>query len=119
MNAAQMLAHCGAALRTPTGELPLMPVPFFLRMLGPLIKKSMLGEKPYSKNSPTAAELLMRGEMDFETEKQNFVQSFKNLAVGPQVVKIEKHSFFGNMTTEEWGRHMYKHTDYHFGQFGI
>ncbi len=94
-------------------------VPFFLRILGPMIKKSMLSEKPYTKNSPTAPEFLMCGEMDFETEKQNFLQNFKKLAAGPAVVKVEKHSFFGKMTAEEWGRHMYKHTDYHFGQFGV
>ncbi|MBI5915272.1 MAG: DinB family protein [Bacteroidetes bacterium] len=119
MNAAQMLAHCGAALKTPTGELTLKPMPWFFRLIGPMIKKSILSEKPYSKNSPTAPEFLMRGEMDFEVEKQNFLRNFQKLTAGPQVATVVKHPFFGKMTAEEWGRHMYKHTDYHFGQFGI
>ncbi|MCF8244634.1 MAG: DUF1569 domain-containing protein [Saprospiraceae bacterium] len=119
MNAAQMLAHCSAAFKTPTGELTLKPLPLPLRLIGPLLKKSILSGKPYKKNSPTAAEFLMRGKMDFEKEREIFIHNFRKLAEGPQVVKVLKHPLFGKMTAEEWGRHMYKHTDYHFGQFGI
>ena len=120
MDAAQMLAHCACGLKTPTGELTLKPVPFFLRLLGKMIKKSMLGEKPYSKNSPTADEFRMTTPKDFETEKKNFQTAFQKLAAGGKLaVKITDHSFFGPMTADEWGRHMYKHTDHHFRQFGI
>lgn len=119
MTASQMLAHCSAAYQTATGELTLTPPPFFIRLLGRLIKKSMLGTKPYSKNSPTAPELKMRAGKAFEEEKRKFLENFRNLAVGPQAVKVSDHPFFGPMTPAEWGRHMYKHTDYHFGQFGI
>ncbi len=84
-----------------------------------MIKKSIMSEKPYSKNSPTAKELLVRDERDFEMEKRNFTENFQKLAAGPQVVKVLKHPLFGSMSAEEWGRHIYKHTDYHFGQFGV
>ncbi len=119
MNAAQMLAHCGVAFKTATGEVQLKPMPFIFRVVGPMIKKSVLSEKPYRKNAPTAPEFLIPSDMDFAVGKQNFEEGFRKLAVGPQVVKTLKHPFFGKMTTEEWGRHLYKHTDYHFGQFGI
>ena len=119
MNAAQMLAHCAAALKTSTGELTLSPLALPLRMIGPLLKKSVLSEKPYRKNSPTAKEFLMTGKKNFEVEKKNFIKAFQKLAEGPQVVKVLKHPLFGKMSAEEWGRHMYKHTDYHFNQFGI
>ncbi|MBI1225311.1 MAG: DUF1569 domain-containing protein [Bacteroidetes bacterium] len=119
MNAAQMLEHCGVAFQTATGEIQLKPVPFLLRLIGPMIKKSVLSEKPYKKNSPTAPEFLIPADIDFAVAKMNFEENFRKLAVGPQVVKTLKHPFFGNMTAEEWGRHMFKHTDYHFGQFGI
>ncbi|MEZ4962760.1 MAG: DinB family protein [Saprospiraceae bacterium] len=119
MTPAQMLAHCAAAFKTPTGELQLKPYPWPMKMLGRLIKKSILSEKPYKKNSPTAAEFLVRDEKDFSTEKQNFLEAFHKLAAGPQVVKITDHPFFGKMTADEWGRHMYKHTDHHFTQFGL
>ncbi len=120
MNAAQMIAHCAVAYKVPTGEVKLQKLPFFLRLMGKLIKKSALGEKPYSKNSPTADEFVMTGkELNFEAEKRAFLEGLDKFAAGPQVVTNFDHAFFGKMTAEEWARHIYKHTDYHFGQFGI
>lgn len=119
MNAAQMLAHCSVAFQSATGEIQLQRLPFIFRLIGPMIKKSALSEKPYKKNSPTAPEFLIPTDMDFAVAKKNFEENFGKLAVGPQAVKTLNHPFFGKMTTEEWGRHIYKHTDYHFGQFGI
>lgn len=119
MNAAQMLAHCGVAFQSATGDLQLKPPGFIFRLIGPMIKKSMLSEKPYRKNSPTAPEFLMPSDIDFAKAKNSFEAGFKKLAGGPDMVKTLKHPFFGPMTAEEWGRHLYKHTDYHFTQFGI
>ncbi|MCC6727223.1 MAG: DinB family protein [Saprospiraceae bacterium] len=119
MNAAQMLGHCAVAYKSATGELVLKPMPFIFRLLGRMIKKSVLSEKPYKKNSPTAPEFLIPSDVDFEHEKQRFKEDFEKLAVGPQVVRTLKHPFFGEMSAEEWGIHLFKHTDYHFAQFGI
>ena len=119
MNAAQMLAHCGAPYRAATGDIVLKPMPLLMRLIGRMVRKSVLGEKPYKKNAPTAPEFRFTSALDFATEKQRYIECFRKLAAGPQMVKSLNHPFFGPMTREEWGRHMYKHTDYHFGQFGI
>jgi Protein of unknown function (DUF1569) len=119
MNAAQMLAHCGAPYRAATGDIVLKPMPWLMRVIGRMIKKTVLSEKPYKKNAPTAPEFRFPSNVDFSAEKQRFLESFRKLAVGPQMVKSLNHPFFGPMTTDEWGIHMYKHTDHHFTQFGI
>lgn len=119
MNASQMLAHCGVAFQSATGEIQLKKLPFIFRLIGPMIKKAVMSEKPYKKNSPTAPEFLIPSDIDFVKAKNIFEENFRKVAVGPETVKTLKHPFFGPMTTDEWGRHLYKHTDYHFTQFGI
>ena len=52
MNAAQMLAHCSNALETGAGVRS-MKQAFIGKILSPLVRKGVLGEKPFSKNSPT------------------------------------------------------------------
>ena len=52
MNAAQALRHCALALETATGDRP-MKQRFLGKIVTPFIRKMVLGEKPFSKNSPT------------------------------------------------------------------
>ena len=52
MNAAQMVTHCARALETGTGDRP-MKQKFLGKILMPFFRSSILGEKPFSRNSPT------------------------------------------------------------------
>jgi len=38
---------------------------------------------------------------------------------GPQCCTKHPHTFFGQMTPEEWATLMYKHLDHHLRQFGV
>jgi hypothetical protein len=52
MEPAQMCAHCVVALEVGTGDL-VRDHSFIGKVLGRFVKGSLLGEKPFSKNSPT------------------------------------------------------------------
>ena len=116
MTPAQMLAHCTASLQVPVGDLQVKKHP--LGILGRFFKKTLLGEKPFSKNSPTAREFVRNQDCDFDAEKTKFVAAFKIVAQGPSTITCFNHPFFGKMTTDDWGRLIYKHIDHHLQQFG-
>lgn len=117
MNAAQMLAHCTAAMQVPVGDLKLKRG--FLSLIGWMFKGSMLADRPFSKNSPTAAEFKVADERTFDVENKRFLEVFHKLSQGPAAITCHEHAFFGKMSDEDWGRLMYKHVDHHFQQFGI
>ncbi|MGP8214996.1 MAG: DUF1569 domain-containing protein [Bacteroidia bacterium] len=120
MNVAQMLAHCAYAVQMPTGEVPTKRVGFPLSFIGGLLKSKMLGEGALPKNSPTATEIKVTDERDFQKEKANFIAAFKKLTEGGENgVKATHHPFFGKITPKEWGRLNYKHIDHHLKQFGV
>jgi hypothetical protein len=68
MGAAQMLAHCSIAMEMATGHEP-RKQKLIGKILGPFVKASLLGEKPFSKNSPTDPAFVVIDEKDFEAEK--------------------------------------------------
>ncbi|KAB2878507.1 DUF1569 domain-containing protein [bacterium] len=117
MNAAQMLAHCTLTMQVPVGDLAVKPT--FFRYIGRFFKSMATNDKPFSKNSPTAAEFVISDGRDFNKERSNFTVAFNKLIPGEHTIKISNHSFFGLMTPLEWGKLMYKHADHHFKQFGV
>jgi hypothetical protein len=117
MSVGQMLAHCTAAMQVPVGDLKLKRTA--LSLIGWMFKGMIVSEKPFSKNSPTAPEFLMRDDHTFDAEKQRFVTVYNKLTQGASVITCYKHPFFGKMSTEDWGLLMYKHLDHHFQQFGV
>jgi hypothetical protein len=119
MNASQMLAHCGHALETGTGDRP-MKQKFLGKLLTPFIRSAVLGEKPFGKNSPTDPTFVVTGERDFEAERQRLLTLIDRLVErGPTAAGTQTHAFFGKLTGEEWGQLMYKHIDHHLQQFGV
>jgi hypothetical protein len=117
MDAAQMLAHCTAIMQVPVGDLRVKRS--LLSLIGWMFKGMILSDKPFSKNSPTSDEFLIRDKREFDTEKRRFIESFNKLARGPEAVTCHDHPFFGTITSQEWGHLMYKHLDHHFKQFGV
>ena len=117
MNVAQMLCHCAQALETGTGDRP-MKQKLIGKILAPLVRSSILGEKPFSRNAPTDPTFVVTGEREFDKERSRlnglidrFVQNGRANA-GKQM-----HAFFGKLTGEQWGTLMYKHLDHHLQQF--
>ena len=119
MNAAQMVTHCARALETGAGERP-MKQKLIGKILMPFFRKSILGEKPFSRNGPTDPSFIVADEREFSTERQKLVDLIgRFVARGPAAAATQTHAFFGKMTGEEWGETMYKHIDHHLRQFGV
>ena len=119
MNVAQMLAHCNKSLETAMGE-NFIPRIFIGRIIGSLLKRTVLSEKPFGRNSPTDKSYIFKGPLDFEVEKQKLKDSLVKFSEGGQRNCTQyPHPFFGNFTPEEWGIFTWKHLDHHFRQFGV
>ena len=117
MDVAQMLAHCCYAVQLALGELQLKRS-FIGRILGPMIKKSFLSEKPFNKDNPTAPELLMVDKKEFDKEKERLLGLVKKLHEGGEAGATKHpHGFFGKMTPKQWGETQWKHLDHHLRQF--
>ena len=119
MNPAQMLAHCAGALEIGTGDRPTKQ-----RLIGkiivPFIRASALGEKPFSRNSPTDPAIVIADARDFDKERTRLLALIDRFVErGPTAAGQEIHSFFGKLSGDEWGRLAYKHIDHHLTQFGV
>jgi hypothetical protein len=117
MNAPQMLAHCVEGLRMGQGTLKVRWV--FPALFGWMFKSIAYNDRPFHENAPTARELKIGDEREFELEKGRLIEMFIKLGVGPGAIQNRRHPFFGTLTDEQWGMLMYKHLDHHFRQFGI
>jgi hypothetical protein len=118
MDAAQMLCHCALALETGTGDRP-MKQAFLGKILMPFIRSSILGAKPFSRNSPTDPTFKVAGTRDFAAERARLLQLIERFVErGEAAAGTHTHSFFGRMTGREWGELMHKHLDHHLQQFG-
>jgi hypothetical protein len=121
MNAAQAIAHCSNSMEWAVGDRVPQPAPLVGRILGKLIKPLAIGnDRPIRRNSPTAKELVVRGERDLETERARLCGLIDRFAAaGPKGCTQQPHSFFGRLTPEEWANLTYKHLDHHLRQFGV
>ncbi len=119
MNAPQMLAHCNMAMDTALGKTHIKRL-FIGRLIGGLVKRSVLGEKPFSRNSPTDKSYIITGHPDFEKEKAKLVTAIREFSTGgPRACTTHPHPFFGHFTPEQWAVFQWKHFDHHLRQFGV
>jgi Protein of unknown function (DUF1569) len=119
MSPAQMLAHCSAGIEMAAGDIR-PPRALIGRIIGPAVKRvAVRDDEPMRRNSPTAKELVMTGEMNFESERQRLNGLIDRFVVtGPSGCTDHPHAFFGPLTPDEWAILMYKHLDHHLRQFG-
>jgi hypothetical protein len=112
MNVAQMLAHCAEVMEVMNGK-ELKGTPFFIRVLGPLVKGVVLSTKPYSKNSPTHPQYVKAGAEEFEPSRARLLAALDASRSG-----AFRHPIFGQLTAEQAGWASWKHLNHHLEQFG-
>ncbi|POY38309.1 hypothetical protein C3K47_02610 [Solitalea longa] len=118
MNVSQMLAHCQQPLKMAFIEKGVKKT-FISVLLGSVIKKSFLGDKPFKKNLPTDSSFKIVDERDFNKEKAELIQLIKGYSEGGSTAIVgTKHPIFGTMTPDDWGILSWKHLDHHLQQFG-
>jgi hypothetical protein len=119
MNAAQMCAHCAEILEVMDGK-PLVGTPWFVKLIGPLIRRMVLSRKPYPRGLQTHPQYRMPDSVQFEEERNRLVRAAEEFhALGSAEAARKKHPLFGSMTADEVGWLSYKHLNHHLTQFGL
>jgi hypothetical protein len=116
MSVSQMLAHCSNALEANLGDTHHKPN-FFGGLLGRMVKKTVVNEKPFKQGLPTSPHFVVANERDFLTEKQRLFALLDRIQAMPPTDAV--HPFFGKMTADEWNTLNSKHFDHHLRQFGV
>ncbi len=116
MSVAQMLKHCTFPLQLALTN-PKPPRQFIGRILGPLAKETVIGAKPFKRNSFTPKGFKVETEENFNIQKENLLSLINRFI--PENVTDKVHPFFGSLSEEEWGQSQYKHLDHHLTQFGV
>ncbi len=114
-----MLAHCSSFQDIAMGNS--FPSRGWLGILiGQFVKPIFYNDKPYSPNMSTIPTILITEKKEFETEREKLKQkiiTFQNN--GPKNCTTHPHPFFGKLTSEQWGKGIYKHLDHHLKQFRV
>jgi hypothetical protein len=117
-NASAMMAHLNDSLRMALGTLPVKSKNLPLRYKP--IRTLFIYYLPMPKGAPTAPELIARcSGANLEDEKQTFKQLMDALAGVPTGAKMGEHPAFGDLSYDEYGALIAKHTDHHLRQFGV
>ena len=120
MSAAQAVAHCATTMEWAVGDKN-EPRAFLGRLFGPLAKSRVLkDEAPMGRNMPTAKTLVVADERELAKESERLCALIDRFSTGgPQGCTKHAHTFFGQLTPDEWARLMFKHLDHHLRQFGV
>ena len=116
MSSAQMMAHLADVQAVGNGR-PLEGTPWFVRLFAPLIRKMVINDKPYPRNTRTHPQYVQASEKDFEAEKARLIAELEKSRLTPAGAAT-RHPLFGELTYEESGWTYYKHLDHHLTQFG-
>ena len=119
MDVAQMLAHCSSFQDIAMGN-SFPPRSWLGIIVGRFAKQIIYNDKKLPHNMSTIPTILIADDREFETEKEKLKQkiiTFQNN--GPEKCTTHPHPFFGKLTSEQWGKGIYKHLDHHFNQFEV
>ena len=116
MTHGQMLHHCQFPLAIAIENKETKPK---FNVLAQLFKKSMYNDRPWRKNLPTAPQLKITDDRDFEKEKKRLGELIDQFYELKDRAHWNPHPMFGNFTKEQWGMMEYKHLDHHFRQFNV
>jgi hypothetical protein len=120
MSVDQMLAHVNIAYEMAIDNTHPKPIAFKRWLLKTFVKNGVVNEVPYKKNSPTAPAFIIKGNRDFDQEKNRLVAYLnKTLALGEKYFDQKESLSFGTMNITEWNNLFYKHIDHHLSQFGV
>ncbi|MFN0216076.1 MAG: DUF1569 domain-containing protein [Saprospiraceae bacterium] len=99
--------------------------PAFPRLLQPLLRRMVLTEKDWKPNTPTL-QVYRQGEggggtlpTNFEADKATLLDLIAKFCSMDEQYKFAPHPGIGQLSREQNGFMMWKHTDHHLRQFGV
>ncbi|WP_088102872.1 DUF1569 domain-containing protein [Halalkalibacter urbisdiaboli] len=119
MDVSQMLAHCSSFQDIAMGySLP--PRGWLGLLVGRFAKPIFYNDKPLPYNMSTIPDIVIADKKEFEIEREKLKQKINKFhKSGPETCTSHPHPFFGKLTSEQWGKGIYKHLDHHLKQFGV
>ena len=117
----EMLCHLGDATSQVLGERPAVPPARERRRR--FIKWFALSVPlPWPKGYPTRASLDPKRDgtkpAEFRADLDRAVTGLRRVAAAGPGELVPAHGVFGTMTTPDWHKWAYRHTDHHLRQFG-
>ncbi len=112
----EMLHHLNLTVEAPLGKIQTQGKPNFIMKL---FKSVLYNDKPFGKNDPTPKDFKTKGDFDFATEKEKCLSNLSEIFNKGIKGVYKQHVFFGEITSEQWGLHFYKHADHHLKQFNV
>lgn len=120
MNVGQMLAHCNITYDLAYDESIPKATGFKKLFLTLFIKNSVVSDKPYKKNSPTAHHFVIKENKDFKAEKARLIAYLeKTQTLGASHFEGKESNSFGALKAVEWNNMFFKHLNHHLEQFGV
>lgn len=120
MNVGQMLAHCCVAYDMALTDKYPRPNALIRFMATLFAKSTVVGPKPYKRNTRTAPQFLITDEREFEKEKNRLIEGIrKTQELGADHFDGKESLSFGKLSKDEWNALFYKHLDHHLQQFGV
>ncbi|MBI2259584.1 MAG: DUF1569 domain-containing protein [Flavobacteriia bacterium] len=120
MNVAQMFAHCNVSYEYIFTDKHPKPNFFTKLMLKLFVKNTVVGDKKYKKNNPTAPPFKISDQRVFEKEKNLLIENIiKVKDLGENHFDGKESHSFGVLNKNEWNNMFYKHLDHHLAQFGV
>lgn len=120
MSVDQMLAHLNVAYDMSFTEKYTKPnavAKFFLKLM---VKKAVVGPKPYPKNGRTAPVFIITDERNFQEEKKKLIDYIEKVRdLGEAHFEGRDSHSFGALTSNEWNVLFGKHIEHHLKQFGV
>lgn len=114
MDVAQMMAHCSTQLQMGLGEVKSNLM--YNSVVRWLAKETFGLRLSWSKNLPTAREMVKTDPCRFGQERVNLIATINRFY---EAHEWHPHPIFGNMNKTEWGIVAYKHLNHHLRQFGV
>ena len=119
MNTAQMCAHCAEVAEVANGKA-LVGTPWYVRLMGGLIKKMVLSDKAYPRGAKTHPQYEIGATADFEEQMARLQKVLHAMhSAGREHAGANRHPIFGPMTADDHGWATYKHLDHHLTQFRV
>ncbi|MDQ6530776.1 DUF1569 domain-containing protein [Flavobacterium sp. LHD-85] len=120
MSVDQMLAHCNVTYEMVYDNIHPKPNVVMKLLLKLLAKNKVVSESPYPRNLSTAPQFIIKGDHDFELEKNRLISYIqKTQELGEQEFEGKESLSFGKLSSKEWNNMFAKHLDHHFTQFGV
>lgn len=119
MGSSAMVKHCNLVLMSSLGPAPRKRalMSFLFRKMA---KKQYVYRSVYKKGGYTAPNFVVTKGGELSAELNLLIKSIDQFRkAGEAAYEDRLHSFFGRLTSQEWGMLQYNHLNHHLTQFGL